>query len=94
MLDYLSTVFIDYTLLTRESEKERAQNVKSSLLMFSSVGCVVHPEKSILILSHQTTYFEFNINSENMTMVANDDKQNKKKSRGKLPKCRLRVRAW
>ena len=70
-------IFIDDTLLIGESEEECVQNVKSSLSLFRSLGFVVHPEKSVLTPSHQITYLGFIINSENMTVVATNEKKRK-----------------
>ena len=47
MLSFVSTIFIDDTLLMGDSEKEGVQNVKSSLALFKSLGFVVHPTKSV-----------------------------------------------
>ena len=77
MLGFVSTIFIDDTLLIGESEEECVQNVKSSLSLFRSLGFVVHPEKSVLTPSRQITYLGFIINSENMTVVATDEKKQK-----------------
>ena len=74
---FVSTIFIDDTLLIGESEEECVQNVKSSLSLFRSLGFVVHPEKSVLTPSRQITYLGFIINSENMTVVATDEKKQK-----------------
>ena len=77
MLGFVATIFIDDTLLIGESEEECVQNVKSSLSLFRSLGFVVHPEKSVLTPSRQITYLGFIINSENMTVVATDEKKQK-----------------
>ena len=77
MLGFVSTIFIDDTLLNGESEEECVQNVKSSLSLFRSLGFVVHPEKSVLTPSRQITYLGFIINSKNMTVVATDEKKQK-----------------
>ena len=45
---YLSTIFIDDTLLLGDSELECVRNAKASLELFEKVGFVVHPEKSVL----------------------------------------------
>ena len=56
------------------------QNVKSSFTLSRSLGLVDYLEKSVLIPSHQITYLEFIINSENMTVVAVDEKKQKIRS--------------
>ena len=48
----------------RDSGKECVQNVKSSLTLFKSLGCVVHPTKSVLIPSHKTIYLGFEIDTQ------------------------------
>ena len=77
MLGFVSTIFIDDTLLIGESEEECVQHVKSSLSLFRSLGFVVHPEKSVLTPSRQITYLGFIINSEIMTVVETDEKKQK-----------------
>ena len=69
MLGFVSTIFIDDTLLMGDSEKECVQNVKSSLALFKSLGFVVHPIKSVLIPSHKTIYLGFEIDSQSLTVV-------------------------
>ena len=64
ILGFVSTIFIDDTMLTGDSGKECVQNVKSSLAFFKSLGCVVHPTKSVLIPSHKTIYLGFEIDLE------------------------------
>lgn len=61
MLGFVSTIFIDDTLLMGDSEEECVQNVKSSLALFESLGFVVHLVKSVLIPSHKITYLGFEI---------------------------------
>ena len=72
MLGFVSTIFIDDTLLIGESEEECVQNVKSSLSLFRSLGFV-----EVLTPSRQITYLGFIINSENMTVVATVEKKQK-----------------
>ena len=42
---FISTIFIDDTLLMGDSELECVQNVKASLCLFEKLGFVIHPEK-------------------------------------------------
>ena len=67
-LSFVSTIFIDDTLLMGDSEKKSVQNVKSSLALFKSLGFVVHPTKSVLIPSHKIIYLGFEIDSQSMTV--------------------------
>ena len=69
MLGFVSAIFIDDTLLMGDSGKECVQNVKSSLAFFKSLGCVVHPTKSVLIPSHKTIYLGFEIDSQSQSMT-------------------------
>ena len=69
MLGFVSTIFIDDTLLMGDSERECVQNVKSLLALFKSLGFIVNPTKSVLIPSHKTIYLGFEIDSQSMTVV-------------------------
>ena len=69
MLGFVSTIFIDDTLLMGDSEEECVQNVKQSLALFQKLGFVVHPEKSVLVPSHKITYLGFVIDSQCMTVT-------------------------
>ena len=69
MLSFVSTIFIDDTLLMGDSERECVQNVKSLLALFKSLGFIVNPTKSVLIPSHKTIYLGFEIDSQSMTVV-------------------------
>ena len=71
MLGFVSTIFIDDTLLMGDSEKECVQNVKSWLALFKSPGFAVHTTKSVLTPSHKTIYLGFEIDSQSMTVVPN-----------------------
>ena len=69
MLGFVSTIFIDDTLLMGNSEKGCVQNMKNTLALFKSLGFVVHPNKSVLIPSHKFIYLVFEIDSQSMTVV-------------------------
>ena len=62
-LGYVSTIFIDGTLLMGDSEEECVENVATSLAIFENLGFVVHPVKSVLVPSHKITYLGFEIDS-------------------------------
>ena len=76
-LGYISTIFIDDTLLIGDSELECLRNVNASMDVFQRLGFVVHPEKSILRPEKQITYLGFVINSENMTVRPTEEKKEK-----------------
>ena len=59
---FISTIFIDDTLLMGDSELECVQNMKASLCLFEKLGFVIHPEKSVLAPTHVITYLGFEIN--------------------------------
>ena len=74
---FISTIFIDDTLLMGDSEFECIRNVQASLDIFQKLGFVIHPTKSILTPVRQITYLGFVINSEDMTVTPTDEKKNK-----------------
>ena len=71
---FISTIFIDDTLLMGNSELECVQNVKASLCLFEKLGFVIHPEKSVLAPTHVITYLGFEINSVDMTVTLRREK--------------------
>ena len=75
MLIFVSTIFIDDTLLMEDSEKECVQNLKK--LVGISLGFVVYLIKSVLIPSHKTIYLGFQIDSQSMTVVPTLEKNRK-----------------
>ena len=77
MLGFVSTIFIDDTLLMGDSEEECVQNVKQSLALFQKLGFVVHPEKSVLVPSHKITYLGFVIDSQCMTVTPTLERKQK-----------------
>ena len=74
---FISTIFIDDTLLMGDSELECVQNVKASLCLFEKLGFVIHPEKSVLAPTHVITYLGFEINSVDMTVTLMREKKRK-----------------
>ena len=74
---FISTIFIDDTLLMGDSELECVQNVKASLCLFEKLGFVIHPEKSVLAPTHVITYLGFEINSVDMTVTLMREKKEK-----------------
>ena len=76
-LGFISTIFIDDTLLMGDSELECIRNVKASLDIFQKLGFVIHPIKSVLTPVRQITYLGFIINSEVMTVTPTEEKKKK-----------------
>ena len=74
---FISTIFIDDTLLMGDSELECVQNVKVSLCLFEKLGFVIHLEKSVLAPTHVITYLGFEINSVDMTVTLMREKKEK-----------------
>ena len=74
-LGFISTIFIDDTLLIASSELECARNVKASLQLFERLGFAVHPVKSVLTPSHSLTYLGFILNSVSMNITLIDEKK-------------------
>ena len=66
---FISTIFIDNTLLMGDSELECVQNVKASLCLFEKLGFVIHLEKSVLAPTHVINYLGFEINSVDLTFT-------------------------
>ena len=76
-LGFVSTIFIDDTLLMGDSKQECIRNVRTSMTLFHKLGFVVHPSKSVLKPGKQITYLGFVINSENMTVRPTEEKREK-----------------
>ena len=76
-LGFISTIFIDDTLLMGDSELECVRNVLASLDIFQRLGFVIHPTKSVLKPVREITYLGFVINSENMIVTPTDEKKKK-----------------
>ena len=76
-LGYLSTIFIDDTLLLGDSEVECVRNVKASLELFEKLGFVVHPEKSVLKPTQSITYLGFVLHSKTMTVTLTPERKEK-----------------
>ena len=72
---FISTIFIDDTLLMGDWELECVQNVKASLCLFEKLGFVIHPEKSVLAPAHVITYLGFS--SVDMTVTLMREKKEK-----------------
>ena len=74
---FISTIFIDNTLVIGLSELECIRNIKASLELLGTLGFVVHPCKSVLTSSHTITYLGFDINSSKMTITLTRERKEK-----------------
>ena len=74
-LGFMSTIFIDDTLLIASFELECKWHVKASLQLFERLWFVVHPVKSVLTPFHSITYLGFIVNSADMTITLIDEKK-------------------
>ena len=76
-LGFISTIFIDDTLLMGDSELECVKNVHASLDIFHKLGFVIHPTKSVLKPTQKITYLGFEIDSKDMTVRPTEEKKEK-----------------
>ena len=72
---FISTIFIDDTVLIASSELECIRNVKVPLQLFERLGLNVHPVKSVLTPSHSIIYLGFILNSVDMTITLTNEKK-------------------
>ena len=75
LLGFISTIFIDDTLLIGESREECERNLSSSLALFQRLGFVVHPEKSVICPSNTITYLGFVIDSVLMRVTPTQERK-------------------
>lgn len=71
---HVSTAFIDDSLLLGETQLMCVQNVKNTLALMSSLGFVIHPDKSVLKPSQRITYLGVVIDSVSMTVCLTDER--------------------
>ena len=76
-LGFISTIFIDDSLLIAHSEAECIRNLTASLALFEKLGFVIHPDKSVLRPSHTIIYLGFVLDSVNMTITLTEEKKEK-----------------
>ena len=76
LMGFISTIFIDDTLLIGETYEECKKNVQVSLELFQSLGFVVHPLKSVLSPSNRITYLGFEIDSLLMKVTPTEERKN------------------
>ncbi len=71
---HISTVHIDDCYLQGKTYKQCIENVIDSVILFDSLGFVVHPTKSILVPKQEIVTLGFLINSIQMTIQFTRDK--------------------
>ena len=54
---------------------ECVENVITSIRLLSSLGFIIHPDKSIFLPKQEITFLEFNINSQKMEITLADTKK-------------------
>lgn len=74
---FLSTCFIDDSLLLGQTKEECADNVVQTLEVLQRLGFVIHPEKSVFEPTHSITYLGFVIDSETMTVQMTEERKQK-----------------
>ena len=65
---YLSVSYIDDCYLQGNTWQSCIANVIATVKMFTSLGFLVHPDKSMFEPSHHITFLGFTLNSEEMTV--------------------------
>ncbi|VDI48245.1 Hypothetical predicted protein [Mytilus galloprovincialis] len=65
---YVNCAYIDDILLISDSHEECSNNVKSSLMLFDSLGFTIHDKKSVVTPTTKIEFLGFEIDSVNMTV--------------------------
>lgn len=71
---HISTSFLDDSLLIGNTQWECIENIRDTLLMFDSLGFVIHPVKSVLTPKKQIQYLGVIIDSEQMTVRLTEER--------------------
>ena len=74
---YLSTFYLDDSLLIGNSQSECLQNIKATCDILRKAGFVINDKKSSFIPSQEITYLGFILNSKTMTISLPNDKRQK-----------------
>ena len=77
MQGHTSIVYIDDSYLQGDSYESLLKNVNDTIIMFSSLGFTIHPEKSVLKPTQNLIYLGFIINSRDMTLKLTEKKKQK-----------------
>lgn len=76
-LGFLSTCFIEDSLLLGDTKQQYVKNVQETLTVMRSLGFVIHPDKSVFEPTHTITYLGFVIDSETMTVRLTEERKQK-----------------
>lgn len=68
-LGHLSVAYIDDSYLQADTYELCVQNVIDTLSLFHQLGFVIHPDKSVLILTQRLTFLGFVLDSQSMTVA-------------------------
>ena len=74
---YISTGFLDDSLLVGKSIESCTQNIIDTVTLFDKLGFVVHPDKSILKPALVISYLGFQISSVSMIITLTEDREGK-----------------
>ena len=77
---YLSTSFIDDCYLQADTVLECMENVTRTVDLFTSLGFIIHDDKSVLDPCKKLKYLGFWLNSEDMTVTLPEEKKQKIKT--------------
>ena len=76
-LGFMSTSFIDDTLLVGLSKEECLLNVQQTMYVLQRLGFVIHPEKSVFDPVRTITYLGFVLDSVRMTVTLTKERKQK-----------------
>ena len=71
---HISTSFLDDSLLIGNTERECVENIRDTLVIFDTLGFVVHPEKYVLTPKKQVQYLGVIIDSEQMKVYLTSER--------------------
>ena len=74
---HLSSAYIDDTYLQGDTVEKCQQNITDTARLFSRLGFLIHPTKSVFTPSHILTFLGFILNPWEMTVAPTQEKINK-----------------
>ena len=72
---YLSVKYIDDSLLLEETFEICFKNIRATVALLQELGFAIHPEKSVLVPTQQTTFLGFVIDSVKMTITLTEERK-------------------
>ena len=72
---YLSVKYIDESLLLGETFEICFNNIRATVAPLRELGFKIHPEKSVLVPTQQTTFLAFMIDYVRMTIALNEERK-------------------